>query len=275
MPFQGNGWRPTRFTRFIRGFGTAAETALVDTDVGEGYIKALGNREGPHVLACELVGSMLADWLGLTTLDFSLLEVTDSDEILFRKGGRALPGPAFISRAEPTGYTWGGLAQELKRIANKPEISGLVVVDTWLLNCDRHSPDGRRRNLDNVFLVQQPGSGDAILKAIDFTHAFTCGEEISRRIGFIEKIKDNRIYGRFPEFRNLLDREEVKRLAARLAQFSRKTAEEIIAVVPKQWEIDRQGRSAWATMITERAHFVAENIEQILWPQMELKGGSE
>jgi hypothetical protein len=32
-------------------------TARVDTDLGEGYIKALGNPEGPHILACELIGS--------------------------------------------------------------------------------------------------------------------------------------------------------------------------------------------------------------------------
>jgi len=28
-------------------------------------------------------------------------------------------------------------------------------------------------------------------------------------------------------------------------------------------------------LVTERAHFVSESIEQMLWPQMELEGGTE
>ena len=276
MPLHGNGWRPTRITRYVRGFGTATGPVKVDTDIGEGYLKALGNPEGPHALACELVGSMLADWLELSTFDFSLVDVTADDEIPFLKGGRACPGPAFIARAELAGFNWGGTAKELKSITNRHEISGLVVVNTWLLNCDRYAPDGRRRNQDNVFLVQCPGrKGGVQLKAMDFTHAFTCGGELNRKLGFIDKRRDPRIYGLFPEFSDFLDREEVRRLSVRLEQFSRQDAEEIISIVPAAWEVDREGRTALATLVTERPHFVSESIEQMLWPQMELEGGTE
>jgi hypothetical protein len=248
----------------------------VDTDLGEGYLKALGNPEGPHALACELVGSMLADWMGLTTFDFSLLEVTGDDDIPFHKGGKATPGPAFISREEKRGFPWGGTVKELRSIINRLEISGLVVLDTWLLNCDRYAPDGRRVNRDNVFLIQHARKGPGVLLiAMDFTHAFTCGREINRRLGFIERVRDKKVYGLFPEFKEFLDREEVKRLSAKLGQFSRTTAEEFIETVPAEWEVDRQSCSTWGTMITERAHFIAENIEHILWPQLELNGGTE
>jgi len=134
VPLHGNGWRPTQVTRFVQGIGTSTGPARVDTDLGEGYFKGLGNPEGPHALACEFVGSMLADWLGLTTLDYALVQVTEDDEIPFLKGGRVLPGLAFISRAEPGGFNWGGNAKELKSIINPQEISGLVVMDTWTLN---------------------------------------------------------------------------------------------------------------------------------------------
>jgi hypothetical protein len=130
VPLHGNGWKPTRITRFIKGFATATGVARVDTDLGEGYLKALGNPEGPHALACELVGSMLADWLGLSTLDFSLIEVTEVDEIPFPRGGRATPGPAFISRAERGGFPWGGTENELRSISNLHDVSSLVVMDT-------------------------------------------------------------------------------------------------------------------------------------------------
>jgi HipA-like kinase len=250
-------------------------TARVDTDLGEGYLKALGNPEGPHGLACELVGSMLADWLGLSTLDFSLVEVNGEDEIPFLKSGKASPGPAFISRTEKGGFPWGGTAKELKQISNPSGISGLVTLDTWILNCDRHSPDGSRRNLDNVFLVQQPGrSSSVLLKAIDHTHAFTCGGEISRRIGFIERIQDIKIYGLFSEFRVYLDHEQVKILVTKLGRFTREVAEEFIGIVPAAWDVNRDSRSAWARFITERAHFLADHLEQILWPQREFGEGN-
>lgn len=275
MPLHGNGWRPNRIARYIAGFSTSARIAHVDTDCGEGFLKALGNpEEGPQILACEYVGSRLADWLRLPTFDFALVDVTAEDEIPFSGGGNAAPGPGFISRANQTGFPWGGTGKELQSVFNKSEINGLVVMDTWILNCDRYAPDGRRVNHDNVFLIQLADLGnDLQLIAMDFTHAFTCGNEIDRRLGFIDRVQDARIYGLFPEFRTFLDRELVGQFATRLGQFSRNVAEEIIGEVPQAWKIDQRNRSMWATMITDRAHFVAEHIEAILWPQLELEGG--
>src|SRR6266496_5515307 len=107
MGWQTNNWIPRTITRHVRSLATSTGVAVVDTDCGEGYLKSLGNPEGPHVLACELVGSLLAEWIGLKTLDFSIITVADDDEIPLGKGGFAEPGPAFISRAVP-GFAWGG-----------------------------------------------------------------------------------------------------------------------------------------------------------------------
>jgi hypothetical protein len=277
LALNGNGWSPRTITRFIQALGTATETVRVDTDLGEGFLKTLGNREGPHVLACEYVGSRLADWLGLSTLDFALIDLTEADEIPFLRGGKAAPGPAFISRAEPFGAPWGGTDEDLRMISNKNEISGLVVLDTWILNCDRYAPLGRRVNRDNVFLVQRLGrKKEVLLKAMDFTHAFTCGRDIDRRIGFIDKCRDESVYGLFPQFRGFLEREYVRGFVNRLGQFTREVAREFIEAVPEAWEVDRDGRSAWALMLCDRARFVSETIEMRLWPQMEFdEGGAE
>lgn len=275
MPLHGNGWRPTRVTRFIRSIGSATRTAQVDTDIGEGYLKALGNPEGPHSLACELVGSLMAEWLGLTTLDFALVEVKNDDEIPFFDGGKALPGPAFISRADPLAIPWGGEVRDLHRVVNHLEISGLVVLDTWILNCDRHAPDGRRVNRDNVLLSQVQGTSGLRLTAMDFTHAFTCGGDITRRISHIERRHDEKIYGLFKEFEGFLNRDEVKRLAGVLGRITPERANEFIRMVPNSWEVDVGSRTAWATLLVDRARFLSENIEQILWPQLELEGGTQ
>jgi hypothetical protein len=81
-------FRPTEITGFIRSLDSGAGTLLVDTDAGLGYLKALGNREGPHVLACDLVGTHLAVKLGLPTFDYALVEVLEMDELPFFRGGQ-------------------------------------------------------------------------------------------------------------------------------------------------------------------------------------------
>jgi hypothetical protein len=275
LPLNGNGWKPTRITRFVKNFATSTAPVRVDTDGGEGYLKALGNPEGPHALACELVGTILADWMGLTTFDFSLIEVSGDDEIPFANGGKAIPGPGFISRAEE-GFNWGGDAKQLRSIANPLEINGLVVLDTWVLNYDRCAPDRRRPNRDNVFFIKAPGkAGSVRIVAMDFTHAFRQGQDINRRLSFIERIRDEKVYGLFPEFKNLLNREELRRLSKMLDNFNGATAEAIIRNIPSAWEVDREGRSALATLITERAHFVAHYLESKLFPeQLEFEGGT-
>ena len=129
-------------------------------------------------------------------------------------------------------------------------------------------------NLDNVFLVQYPGSkGKALLEAIDFTHAFTCGRELNKRIAFIDNVRDEQIYGLFPQFQDFLDAAAIKRFATRLTQFTADVASAFISLVPREWDISSDARSAWADMITRRAQFLAESVEKRLWPQQQLNEG--
>jgi len=44
-------WQPTTFKRFYKAHRTSLGTAQIMTDVGRAYLKALGNPQGPHVLA--------------------------------------------------------------------------------------------------------------------------------------------------------------------------------------------------------------------------------
>lgn len=108
---------------------------------------------------------------------------------------------------------------------------------------------------------------------MDFTHAFRHGQDINRKLSFIERIRDGRVYGLFPQFGSFLDRAEIQRLSGMLDRFGRAVAEEIIRAIPREWEVDNSGRASLATLITERAHFVAQTIESKLWPQLELEGG--
>jgi hypothetical protein len=156
MPDHGP-WRPTTFLRFEQPLDTSMGTARIVTDAGPAYIKALGNRQGPHPLACEWVGTNLARWFGLPTFEFALLRIDASvDEIPFLRGGIAASGPAFVTRAA-SGHTWGGSAEELASLVNPEALAHLVVFDTWTRNCDRYPADltTRKPNYDNVFLEDE------------------------------------------------------------------------------------------------------------------------
>jgi hypothetical protein len=145
-------WQPRVIQRFVEVISRSTRVMRVDTDAGEGYLKALGNPEGPQVLACELVGTLAAEWLGVPTLDSAVVTVTAEDELPMGEGRMAGVGPAFITRAEK-GIAWGGDEDALRGIGNPEAVSGLVVLDTWIRNCDRYRPEPQWRvNRDNVYL---------------------------------------------------------------------------------------------------------------------------
>jgi hypothetical protein len=76
-------WTPRSINQFIRGFPTSARTAEVETDLGPGYLKALGGPEGPHTLASEAIATQLAEWLGLPVFDCAIIDVDEFDDIPF------------------------------------------------------------------------------------------------------------------------------------------------------------------------------------------------
>lgn len=258
-------WQPTTFLRFVKGLSTSTCTVEVVTDQGSGYLKALGNPSGPHALAKELVGSRLAQWFGLLTFEFALLSLTEEDEIPLARGGRALPGAAFIARTEEQ-RPWGGSAEELADLANPGDISRLMVFDTWTRNCDRYPADlnVRRANYDNVFLSVGTDGQTIVLKAIDHTHCFCCGEDLNQRTAAIERIQDVRIYGKFPGFLPYLDRDQVSQALDDLGALQRYEIEEIVGTVPAEWEVDQPAREALLELILRRATFIRDNSEGII-----------
>jgi hypothetical protein len=135
--------------------------------------------------------------LGLPVLDFAIVAVDEVDEIPFvdREGnqtGQAQPGPAFITRDE-SGETWSGDARQLAKLANPQDVGRLLVFDTWLLNCERHSvprgdPQRERVNRNNVFLSEEAPEGQLLLRAFDHTHCFTCGRAWTDKLAGIDNV---------------------------------------------------------------------------------------
>lgn len=277
-------WQPTTIKRFIRGFPSSARTALVETDAGQGYLKAMGGPEGPHTLASELVATRMASWFGLSTFEFALIDVDEIDEIPFvdqdgNQTGRAESGPAFISRSE-SGDTWSGDERQLARLVNPQDVARLVVFDTCVLNCDRYSrsPGGHARvNRNNVFLSEAAPEGQFVLKAMDHTHCFTCGRPWTRNLSRIDNRMDERVFGLFPEFRKFLgdDRTAVRQATADLRSIDRNTALQWTVGIPREWDVRQDALNALIDLVVQRATFVAETIENKIWPQRSLEFGPE
>jgi hypothetical protein len=258
-------FRPTCVTTFIRSFDSGAGTLLVETDAGRAYIKAKGNPGGPHVLACEYVGTRLATLLGLPTFDYALIQVDEIDELPFANGKDfAEPGTAFAARSE-TGTTWGQDKRLLGRLGNVDEVSRLVVFDTWVLNSDRYDPNGSRINLDNVFFSSESSGFEVELRIMDHTHCFTNGRDLTARVKQIGIVKDEAIYGLFPEFKPLLDREVVCATCEQLTNLSVDDVGEIVHSIPRDWSVGKPARDALQELIIRRAEYVAETIEESLF----------
>ncbi len=268
MTIGATKWQPQTVLRLIRTFPTSAATLLVETDAGNGYLKALGNTTSPHLLACEWVGTHLARLFGLPTLDAALVQISVDDELPFHddyKGLSAQPGTAFITREE-RGGVWGGAPDELAVITNPQDITRLVVFDTWTLNCDRHHPDAKARqpHYDNVFLCAAEEANKLTLKAIDHTHCFTCGRDLTARLNAIDNIQDRRIYGLFPGFRPYFNIGDLLQTLDDLRSIKQAAVEPIIRALPRDWEVTEAARTALTDFIMRRARFVADNLAGII-----------
>lgn len=256
-------WQPTRLLQVAGSVDTSTGATEVNTDAGRAYIKPMGNRQGPHVLATDWVGTHLAKWFGLSTFDISILTLDADDTFPLPRGHMAQPGPAFAARALP-GEPWGQSGLHLNVLVNPEDISRLVVFDTWTLNCDRHHHDltVRRPNPDNIYLSSEGVvAGKRRLIAMDHGLCFIrSGEELTKRQANIGKVQDENVYGLFPEFRERLRQSTIEDCASRLREMDASTADAMIESVPSEWEVSQESRTAWSELICRRAAFVADNI---------------
>ena len=260
-----SSWNPTRLMEVAGSIDTSTGTTEVTTDAGRAYIKPMGNRQGPHVLATDWVGTHLAKWFGLSTFDIAILNLGADDVFDLPRGAKAKPGPAFASRALP-GDPWGKSGLQLDLLVNPEDITRLVIFDTWTLNCDRHHHDitVRKPNYDNVYLSSEnlePGTRRLI--AMDHGLCFIrSGEDLTARLANIDKVQDEHVYGLFPEFRGRLRESIITSCAARLREMDAATAQGMIATVPREWEVSKETRGAWVELISRRAILVADNVRQ-------------
>ena len=277
------GWQPTTIRYHIKSLDTGSSAVVVETDAGRAYLRGLGNRSGPHALARDWVGTQLAAWFGLRTLEMRLLEVGSEDELPLFHGGKVQSGPAIVTRAEEgESHSWSGSADDLQRLANPGDLARLVIFDTWIRNHDRQPPEGIawKANPDNVFLSREGAPrGGWVLKAIDHSHCFDLAADLTPRLARIDSVQDERLYGLFPGFIPYLrptagtatDQQTAARAAlARLAEATAAIITPMVATVPREWEVDTATRKALVELLEQRAAFLHGRLFGSLFPQPDL-----
>jgi hypothetical protein len=272
-------WNKVKFGRFVHALPTSTGVAEVVLYLGDevvpAYVKPIGNRAGPHALACEWVGSQLARWFGLSTFDFGIMQIDEDDEILLGGDYRAFAGPAFVSKREP-GYTWSGHKRQLQMLLNPEDIVKLIVFDTWILNMDRFPPlkVDRKPRPDNVFLSTRDavGGGHRLI-AMDHTHCFTNGREITAKLGAIGTVKDDRLYGLFPQFEPFIRAEWARQAIEKLREVSTILINGLLATIPREWGVPDNGIRALRGLIVERAEFLSDEAYAMIEPHYSMHEG--
>jgi hypothetical protein len=260
-------WEPTTIKKVVDAAReTASQVVVVETNQGSGYLKAMGNRAGIHSLAVEVVATRLAQWLGLPTLTFAVIDVTNVPPIELDPGRLAQPGPAFITRAE-NGISWGNDPDALDALDNPDDLALMVAFDTWVRNCDRHMLRAGRdahMNRDNVFLSTEGASeGRFVMKPIDHAQCFCFATVLTPALLRSETaIRDDRLYGYFPEFESRMDDVDARQSFRRIAAIRREEVENTFTDLPPAWGISDDIRDAWCDLVCGRATFLSENVDR-------------
>lgn len=176
------------------------------------------------------------------------------------------------------GEPWGGTASQLDSLVNPDDLSRLLVFDTWTLNCDRHYPrlDIRKPNYDNVFLASEGlRAGQRRLIAMDHGLTFIrSGEELTTKLARLEKVREEALYGLFPEFKTRLRQRVIDESCRRLGEMDQETARAIVDTVPQEWEVSTEVRRAWVELICRRAEFVADNFRDWIKQALSQQGST-
>jgi hypothetical protein len=122
-----------------------------------------------------------------------------------------------------------------------------------------------------VFFSKESGEdGKLSLRAMDFSHAIQYGGELNVRVNSIEKVTDDAVYGLFPEFRKKITKDAIRHFASILGELTRPDIEDAVGLIPQEWQLEPNVRSALIDYLVRRAKFVAESIESRLFDPPQL-----
>lgn len=251
----GTVCQPSEVRREIQLFESSTRPARVATDVGDGFIKGVGNPQGTTSLVSELIAAELGTWMGLQIPPFAILNHCDIEIPMLGHHGLIQPPIFFSSAVDGTprdaGRTFISLLQ------NPADVAKLVVFDTWIRNCDRYV-DGNP-NSDNLIYAPMNKGRRYSLVPIDHSHCFV-DVDFETDLPSNDLVTDGQVYGLYPEFRPFITTEFASQAVATLRRLHRDFVQECVNSVPAQWGLSHQSRVHLTDLICARAAFVVETI---------------
>ncbi len=264
----GQNWQPSNVIRVIEPILSSTCVVKVATDDGVGFLKGMGNPQGKKRLALELVGSELAALIGLTVPPFAIVDIAGM-QIEMINGGSLDFGPAFISKLLQGSPSDGG-GTFLKRLANPEDVPLLIAFDTWVRNIDRCPPADYldpTPKWDNLFFTPYKRKFEMVV--FDHTHCFVEGALDDGLTGN-EFVEDDRIYGAFPEFMQMVSERALRRACGTIRRVDAGAIAEIVESIPIRWRPSTGTRQRWAQKIFERGSRMEEILFSGLVPQMQM-----
>lgn len=246
--------QPTEILAEIQSFGSSTRPARVLTDVGEGFIKGVGNPAGEIALVSELIAAELGTWFGLKIPPFAIVQQCQI-EIPMVSHHRSIQPPMFFSSAVE-GMPRDGSDIFLRRLTDKQDVARLIVFDTWIRNLDRYGNGDV--NSDNLLYGTAQKGRSYDLVPIDHSH---CLAEISLdELTDEDVVNDPNIYGFFPEFSDFVTPSSVAVAVNDLSQLSADFVAQCVNSIPPQWGVAQSDAQNLADFICRRANFVVESI---------------
>lgn len=266
--FAGRNWQPKKIERVTGVLETSTKPLRVITDDGPAIVKYMGNQAGLDALICELIGTELANDIGLVTPDFALADISALELPTHPLLGIE-PGPAFFSRWEEA-TSLSPRSTLLGNLRHPDDIAKLVTFDTWLRNKDRFedAADGGygNENFDNLLL--RPDKRKVQLLVIDHTHAIaetTLDDELGQ-----DWVDEQKVYGRFGQFAPFMTRRGVQVALTAISTIDVERIEGICQGVPREWGMTHALAQRLSVCIAERGGKLGSWLPAALFDQYEM-----
>lgn len=265
----GTVCQPLEVRREVENFLSSTSPIRVDTDVGEGFLKSLGNPMGSSTLVSELVCGELATWLGLQVPPFAVVKQCQIDLTMAKNGMPMIPPMFFSLAVDGTPHDRGDTF--LSRLRDPSDVALLVVFDTWVRNWDRFF-DGDD-NADNLLYVKAEGRRKYDLVPIDHSNCFL-GNDVDFPTSAAPEawVLDPNIYGKFPEFDPYISAKSVRRAVMKLSQLDRDFVVQVVNSIPPEWGLGPNAALSLIDLICGRAEYVVNTISARLVDEPEIPG---
>lgn len=245
--------QPTVILEELEKFPSSTQPAKVRTDAGIGFIKAVNNPQGSNSLASELIAAELGTWLGLSIPPFAILKESGLE---ISMETRPMEGPFFFSAAVEA-VPRDGTDRFLKQLCCPEDVSKLVIFDTWIRNTDRFF-EGEASS-DNL-LFRLIGKRRYGIVPIDHTHCFLDSGYFLSETYPDEIVRDEAVYGLFPEFEPFLKEAHVAGAIEKLRSLKSDFVQECLDALPNEWGVTTRQKDALRNMVCSRAEYVIETL---------------